>query len=51
VRYEIDWKRRIVDFYIEDDSGKEHHAGLTFDEFKDLFTDIQWGIDNPTEVE
>ena len=40
MRYEIDRKHKIVDFYIEDESGREHHDGLSFDETEELFEEI-----------
>ena len=30
LRYEIDRKHKIVDFFIEDDYGVEHRCGLSF---------------------
>lgn len=30
LRYAIDWKHKIVDFFIEDDYGVEHRCGLSF---------------------
>jgi len=29
-RYEVDHKYKIVDFYIEDEAGREYHSGMTF---------------------
>ena len=40
LRYVIDWKNEIVDFYVEDDYGREHHCGLSFDEAKEMFREI-----------
>lgn len=40
MRYEIDGKFKIVDFYIEDDSGREHHCGLGFWATKELLQEI-----------
>lgn len=30
LKYTIDWKHKIVDFFIEDDYGVEHRCGLSF---------------------
>jgi len=40
MRYEIDRKYKIVDFYIEDESGREHHCGLSFKEAKEALKEI-----------
>lgn len=32
MRFEIDAKYKCVDYYIEDESGTEHHSGMYFDE-------------------
>ena len=45
MRYEIDYKNHIVDFYIEDDSGKEVHEALSFEDFKELVETIKSEID------
>lgn len=31
-RYEIDEEHKIVDFYIEDQAGREQHSAKSFDE-------------------
>lgn len=49
IRYEIDEEHQIVDFYIEDDSGKGHHAGLTFKEAQEFLENILWEMKNPQE--
>jgi len=49
MRCTIDRKHRIIDFYIEDDSGREYHDAMTFDEFKEFYEDLKWQLDNPTE--
>jgi len=40
MRYEIDKKHEIVDFYIADEHGREHHSGLHFDEAMRLCREI-----------
>ena len=40
MRWELDKKRQIVDFYIEDEAGVEHHAAMSFSEFKDIVETI-----------
>jgi len=47
MRYEVDDKNEIVDLYITDESGREHHDGLTFKEAEELFEEILWCIKNP----
>lgn len=50
MRYEIDWKNKIVDFYIEDESGREHHSGIYFDEVKELCIELMEKL-NKAELE
>jgi len=40
MRWELDKKRQIVDFYIEDETGIEHHVAMSFSEFKDIVETI-----------
>lgn len=40
MRYEIDRKYKIVDFYIEDESGREYHCGLSFKEAEEVLKEI-----------
>lgn len=47
MRYEIDRKHRIVDFFIEDNFGREHRCGMSFKEARDLLENVVWDILNP----
>ena len=49
MRFEVDDKHRIVDFYIEDEAGHEHHWGLTFKQTKEIVEDVVWRMNNPQE--
>lgn len=51
MRYEIDKKNGIVDFYIEDDSGREHHAGLSFAEFRVMVLEIAEAIGDIDKID
>ena len=50
MRYEIDWEHEIVDFYVEDDSGREHHSGLGFDEAKEMFGELKGEIEKFSDL-
>ena len=48
MRWELDKKRQIVDFYIEDEAGVEHHAAMSFSEFKEMISLIYYKMrDDP----
>ena len=48
MRWELDKKRQIVDFYIEDEAGVEHHAAMSFLEFKEMINLIYYKMrDDP----
>jgi hypothetical protein len=40
IRFEVDQKYGSVDFYVEDDSGAEHHAGLTISQAREMAEQI-----------
>jgi len=40
LKYKIDWKHNIVDFFIEDDYGVEHRCGLSFSEVEVLINKL-----------
>jgi len=40
MRWEIDFEHKIVDFYIEDDYGREYHDGLSFEEAEEMCRNI-----------
>ena len=48
--YEIDWAYNLVDFTLEDDTGK-HHVAVGFDEAIDLCKELLGEIDKSEENE
>ncbi|NVM20569.1 MAG: hypothetical protein HWN68_02175 [Desulfobacterales bacterium] len=50
MRYEIDREHNIVDFYIEDEHGREQHSAMGLDEASELAKELMKNLDASEEA-